>query len=283
MSFLAWSAATFAPAFLALLAIAWAAGKGEWHLSVWRFHWSGKQVDGKYLAAFALGIFFWFFVDSILGASTLDVSCGFVNCGFTGGASQAGVVALFLIGLLFVFWIDRNRDIFSPQSAVGRWGLAIPLVVAISVAIHGLGEGAAFGGTARLTNSTSLIDAFGGVSAGVAYLLHKGLEPVMIGACYTVYLKGQERKGVYWLRDLVLLAIVFVIPSLLGAATGYFLVYDATYFFALGTGTSIYAAIRLVGPLFVSGEAVKRWMPMKIAVSLALGFIAIYFAALFHS
>ena len=261
-SFLAWSAATFAPAILALLVITWA----------------GKRVNGRYPAAFALGIFFWFFVDTVLGASTLDV-----NSGFTGGAAQAGVVALFLIGLLFVFWIDRNRDTFSPQSAVGRYGLAIPLVVAISVAIHGMGEGAAFGGTAYSTTSMSLLDAFGGVSAGVAYLLHKGLEPMMIGACYSVYLKGQERKGVHWIRDIALLAIVFVIPSLIGAATGYFLVYDATYFFALGTGTSIYAAIRLVGPMFVGSEVMKRWMPMKIAVSLALGFIAIYFAALFHS
>ena len=262
VSFLAWSAATFAPALLALAAITWA----------------GKRVSSRYPASFALGIFFWFFVDTILGASTLDV-----NSGFTGGVPQAGVVALFLIGLLFVFWIDRNRNIFSPQSAVGRYGLAIPLVVAISVGIHGLGEGAAFGGTAFSTTSTSLLDAFGGVSAGVAYLLHKGLEPMMIGACYTVYLKGQERKGARWLRDLVVLAIIFVTPSLLGAATGYFLVYDATYFFALGTGTSIYAAIRLVAPLFLGGEAAPPRMPIKIAISLALGFVAIYFAALFHS
>jgi hypothetical protein len=261
-SFLSWSAATFAPAFLALLAITWA----------------GKRVSGRYLAAFALGIFFWFFVDTILAASTLDV-----NSGFTGGAPQADLVALFLIGLLLVFWIDRNRDIFSPQSAVGRYGLAIPLLVAFSIAIHGLGEGAAFGGTAYSTTSTSLLDAFGGVSTGVSYLLHKGLEPTMIGACYSVYLKGQERKGILRLGDLLLLAIVFVIPSLLGAATGYFLVYEATFFFALGTGTSIYAAIRLVGPLFVSSETATPWMPMKLVLSLALGFMAIYFAALFHS
>ncbi len=235
-------------------------------------------MSGRYLAAFALGIFFWFFVDTILTASTLDV-----NSGFTGGAAQAGLVALFLIGLLLVFWIDRNRNIFSPESAVGRYGLAIPLLVAITIGIHGLGEGAAFGGTAYSTTSTSLLDAFGGVSAGVAYLLHKGLEPMMIGACYSVYLKGQERKGTRWLRDLTMLSVVFVIPSILGAATGYFLVYDATYTFALGTGTSIYAAIRLAGPWFVSSEATARWMPMKMALSLALGFMAIYFAALFHS
>ena len=261
-SFLSWSAATFAPAFLALLAIAWA----------------GKRVGGRYLTAFALGIFFWFFVDTILAASTLDV-----NSGFTGGAPQAVLVALFLIGLLLVFWIDRNHDIFSPQSAVGRYGLTIPLLVAFSIAIHGLGEGAAFGGTAYTTTSTSLLEAFGGVSTGVSYLLHKGLEPMMIGACYSAYLKGQERRGTRLVRDLVLLTIVFVIPSILGAATGYFLVYEATYFFALGTGTSIYAAIRLAGPLFMSSEASTRWMPMKMALSLALGFMAIYFAALFHS
>ncbi len=261
-SFLSWSAATFLPAFLALLAITWA----------------GKRVNGRYLAAFALGIFFWFFLDTILGASTLDV-----NSGFRGGPPQESLVTLFLIGLLSVFWIDRNHDVFSPQSAVGKYGLAIPLLVAISIGIHGLGEGAAFGGTAYSTTSASLLDAFGGLSTGVSYLLHKGLEPMMIGACYSVYSKGQERRGTRWLRDLLLLAVAFAIPSILGAATGYFLVYEATYLFALGTGTSIYVAIRLVGPLFVSSETGTSWMTMRIVLYLALGFMAIYFAALFHS
>src|SRR5207245_5420403 len=90
-----------------------------------------------------------------------------------GGAGQLAIVGLFAIGLLFSFSIDRNRNIFSPELAIGKYGLAIPMLVAAALGVHGLGEGAAFGGTAALTTSTSLLDTFGGVSGGVAYVLHK--------------------------------------------------------------------------------------------------------------
>src|SRR3989442_12001653 len=137
----------------------------------------GMKFQIKYVSEFAFGILFWFFVDTITGAASLDV-----NSGFSGGAGQVARVGLFAIGLLFFFSVDRNRNIFSPQLAVGKYGLAIPLLVAAALGIHGLGEGAAFGGTAALTTSTSLLDTFGGVSGGVAYVLHKTLEPMIIGA-----------------------------------------------------------------------------------------------------
>ncbi len=111
-------------------------------------------------------------------------------------------------------------------------------------------EGSAFGGTAYQTTSTSLLDAFGGLTAGVAYVLQKGLEPMMIDACCLIYSKDRAGNTASRVRDLVLLSSVFAIPSLFGAATGYFLAYGTTYFFALGTGTSIYAALRLAAPLF---------------------------------
>jgi hypothetical protein len=269
--FLAWLATTAIPAFVGLLVIAWA----------------GNAVKPKYLAAFALGIFLWFFVDTIQGSAVLDV-----NDGFTGGVAQIAVVALFIIGVLSVFWIDRSWGLFSPESTVGKVGFAIPLLVAAAVGIHGLGEGAAFGATAYTTTSTSLIDAFGGVSAGVAYLLHKGLEPMMVGACYCVYSKRMGASIIGQVRDVFLLSLAFVIPSLVGAPVGYFIMgpasgflasFDTTYFFALGTGTSIYAAFRLARPLFRSEDSVTSEDSIKIAVPIILGFIAIYFAALFHS
>jgi hypothetical protein len=270
-SFLAWTASTWIPAFVGLLVIVLA----------------GHFVKSKYLAAFALGIFLWFFVDTIQGSALLDV-----NAGFTGGAGQIAAVALFIIGVLTVFWIDKRRGLFSPESIVRTVSVAIALLVAGAIGIHGLGEGAAFGATAYSTSSTSLLDAFGGVSAGVAYLLHKGLEPMMAGACYCVYSDRTGSRISGRIRDVFFLSMVFVLPSLVGApvgffvmgpATGFFAGFGTTYFFALGTGTSIYAALRLSRPLFRSEELATSEDSIKIAVPIVLGFIAIYFAALFHS
>lgn len=262
VSFLPWTAATLIPAFLGLLIIVMA----------------GNFMKAKYLAAFAIGVFLWFFVDTIGGAASLDV-----NSGFSGGGGQLALSGLFVIGLLLFFTIDRNRNVLSPQLAIGKYGLAIPWLVAAAVGIHGLGEGAAFGGTAALTSSTSLLDAFGGYSGGVAYILHKALEPMMIGACYRVYAKEHAKSAASRLKDLLLLSMTFVIPSLLGAATGYYLTYDSSFFYALGTGTSVYAVIRLAGPLFDNAQPASPKESIRMAILIALGLLALYFAALFHS
>lgn len=261
-SFLAWTATTLLPALAGLLLVVSA----------------NKWVNAKYLAAFGFGIFLWFFVDTIGGSANLDV-----NSAFTGGPAQIGVVILFMIGILLFFSLDRKRGVFSPESAIGKYGFVIPALVAAAVGIHGLGEGWNFGSTAFSTLSTNLLDAFGGVSAGVAYVLHKALEPMMVGACYAVYMKGQIRTRARWLGDLTILSVIFVFTSLFGAGLGYYISVDTTYFFALGTGTSIYAAIRLVGPLFTPGQASKERETVLLAVALLLGFLAIYVAALFHS
>src|SRR5467141_5201281 len=269
--FLAWLVSTWIPAFVGLLVIVWAR----------------HVVKSKYLAAFALGIFLWFFVDTIQGSALLDV-----NAGFTGGAGQIAAVALFITGVIVIFWIDRRRGLFSPESIVRTVSVAIPLLVAGAIGIHGLGEGEAFGATAYSTSSTSLLDAFGGVSAGVAYLLHKGLEPMMAGACYCVYSNRTGSRISGRLRDVFFLSVVFVLPSFVGAPVGYFIMgpttgffagFGTTYFFALGTGTSIYAALRLSRPLFRSEGLATSEDSIKIAVPIVLGFIATYFAALFHS
>ena len=290
-SFLAWTGATLIPAFAGLLLITGASKLVD------RLVFAGHRlsrllrrrpasvpldnrgrIDEKYLAAFAFGIFLWFFVDTISGSATLDV-----NSGFGGGLAQVTVVILSLAGVLFFFSVDRNRNLFSAESAVGKYCVVIPLLVAVAVGIHGLGEGWDYGHTVYVTSSTNLLDAFGGIKAGVAYVLHKALEPMMIGACYAFYTKGQARSGARWIRDTFLLSMVFSLASLVGAAAGYFVSFDTTYFFALGTGTSIYAAMRLLAPLFTPGQTIKSNYSISIAVALLLGFIAIYIAALFHS
>jgi hypothetical protein len=261
-SFLAWTAATLLPAFAGILVIVAAS----------------KFVNAKYLAAFGFGIFLWFFVDTIGGSADLDV-----NSGFGGGLAQVGVVILFILGALFFFSLDRKRSIFSAESSVGKYGTVIPVLVAAAIGIHGLGEGWSFGATAYSTMSTNLLDAFGGLTAGVAYVLHKGLEPMMAGACYAVYTKGQALTNGRRVRDIFIMSIIFVFTSLVGAAAGYFISVDTTYFFALGTGTSVYAAMRLLAPLFAPGQVSRERETVMIAIALLLGFIAIYFAALFHS
>lgn len=267
MSFLAIAAALVVPTIIGLFIIT-AVAK--------------KSVSSRYLAAFTLGIYFWFFSDTIGDSSYLDV-----NSGFTGGATQVALVALFAAGLLLVFSLDRT--IFKPGMAHGG-GLAaaalgffgVPLLVAFAVGFHGFGEGAAFSATAAATPSINLLDAFGGLSAAVAFILHKGLEPMMVGAAYWVYAKDHAKSTWGIVRDILILTLVFTIPGIIGGATDYFLNYDTTYFFAFGLGTSIYAAIRLAKPLFWD-ENISNSESLKIALLVLFGFLCIYFAALFHS
>src|SRR5207244_10957282 len=111
-SFLTWLASTILPTFLGLLVISWAS----------------KKVPVRYIVAFAFGILFWFFVDTISGSAVLDV-----NSGFGGGLAQVGVVLLFVIGVVFFFWVDRKRDILWLQSAIGKYGMTILLLVDIGL------------------------------------------------------------------------------------------------------------------------------------------------------
>src|SRR3989441_11019342 len=232
-SFLPWTAATLIPAFLGLLLIVSAERILDAIFSMLKralnriksfFRRTSLKADPgvtpsarhartpKYLSAFGLGIFLWFFVDTIGGAASLDV----VDA-FSASWAQIATVGLFVVGLIVFFSVDRNRNVFSPQLSIGKYGLAIPLLVAASVGIHGLGEGAAFGALASQTTSTALLDAFagpsgGGLNAAVAYVLHKALEPMMIGACYCAYAKDHGRRPAGYLRDLLLLSITFAIP-----------------------------------------------------------------------
>lgn len=232
----------------------------------------GGLVKPRYLAAFALGIFFWFFVDTIQGSSNLQVSAG-----FGGGIGQVAMVVLFAVGAIAFFSLDRS--LFSEPGEVPA--LLVPLLVAMAVGIHGLGEGSAFGSTAAQTSIPSVLAAFGGVAEGSAYVLHKLLEPMMAGAVYALFTEIHPRSSNQLAREILLLSLAFTIPSLIGAAAGYYLSYDATYFFALGTGTSLYAAFRLAGQTLTGPGA--RNDSSKVAVALVLGFILIYLAALVHA
>jgi len=240
---------------------------------------AARYVRPRYLAAFAVGLYLWFFTDTIGDASLLGVSEG-----FTGGVWHVALWVVFLVGLLAFFSVDSKM--FAEGSPGESLGFAIPLLVALAVGIHGFGEGAAVGATAATSPSTSLLDAFGGLSAAVSFLFHKGLEPIMVGAAYWAYAKDHARDTAGRLKDISILTLVFTLPGIVGGATSYYLVQvypsaDFTYVFALALGASIYAAVRLARPLF-QGDG-SRSESLKTAMVLVLGFACLYLAALLHS
>ena len=240
---------------------------------------AARFLRPMYLAAFAIGLYFWFFSDTIGDASLLGVSEG-----FTGGVWHAALWACFAIGLLLLVSLDKST--FAEGSAGESFGFAIPVLVAVAVGLHGFGEGAAIGATAATTPSTNLLDAFGGLSAAVAFVLHKGLEPMMVGAAYWIYARDHARDMNGRLKDLLVLTLAFTLPGIIGGASAYYLIQvypsaDFTYVFALGLGASIYAAVRLARPLFqASGSSSES---IKVALFMILGFTCLYLAALLHS
>jgi hypothetical protein len=240
---------------------------------------AARYLSGKYLAAFAIGVYLWFFSDTIGDASLLGVSQG-----FGGGVSQLALWVVFAIGVILLFSLDSKM--FAEGSPGVSFGFAIPLLVAVAVGIHGFGEGSGVGATAATSSSTNLIDAFGGVSAGTAFVLHKALEPMMVGAAYWIYAKDHAKNMSGRLRDLVVLTLAFTLPGIIGGTSSYYLIQafpnvDFTYVFAFGLGTSTYAALRLARPLF-HGTGSKS-ESTKMAIMMILGFTCLYLAALLHS
>jgi zinc transporter ZupT len=241
---------------------------------------AARYLQARYLAAFAIGIYLWFFTDTIGDASFLGV-----DEGFTGGGFHALLWLLFGVGLILVFTLDK--DLFTAGPAGAKFGFAIPLLVAVAVGIHGFGEGAAIGATAATTPSTNLIDAFGGVTAGLAFVLHKTLEPMMVGAAYWIYAKDRAKTSSALLRDISIMVAAFTLPGIIGSASAYFIVQiypnaDFTYVFALGLGTSVYALARLARPLYENSVSSKS-ESIKMGLLILAGFTCLYVAALLHS
>jgi len=236
---------------------------------------ASRLMGRRIAAAFALGLYFWFFIDTIGDASLLGV-----DQGYTGGAFHLLLWLVFALGIGLLFGLDR--DMFSSASA--REGLTIPLLVAIAIGIHGIGEGAGIGATASTTPATDLLSAFGGLTAAAAFIIHKGLEPMIAGAAYVIYSNGSTRRFAQRIKDIVLIALALSVPGILGGAAGYYVVLafpnvDFTYIFALGLGTSIYAVFRLAKSLF----GTESTSSVKVALAFIAGFTCLYLAALLHS
>ena len=121
-----------------------------------------KYFKPGYLLSFSLGVLFWVYVDIINDSGDLDV-----NASFSGGWEQVIIVLLFVVGISAFFLLDRS--VFSSDYERTE-GLTIPILVALAIGVHGLGEGAAFANVAATTTSSSLIVAFGGEASGAAHI-----------------------------------------------------------------------------------------------------------------
>jgi hypothetical protein len=234
---------------------------------------SSRFVATRYLAAFALGIYVWYFSDTLGDANYLDVLQGPVY-----STDLLAVLLLFAAGVVVFFAVDGGT--FAPSDGVLRYGTALALVAALAVGLHGFGEGADFGFAAAQTSSNSLLAAFGGIQEGASWVLHKMFEPMMAAAVYVAFIPAGRKAGEK-VVDALGLAAVFVAPAVAGSMVGYFTTTDNVYFFALGLGASVYVVARVARALYLGKPA--SGLSLKMALALILGFLCIYFAALLHS
>jgi len=84
-------------------------------------------------------------------------------------------------------------------------------------------------------------------------------------------------------NDVGILALAFILPSVVAAGAGYFVAYDSTYFFAAGAGGFLYVLLRLAGPLFTTERGSGPNGTLKVAAWFLAGLLCVYTAALLHS
>lgn len=159
----------------------------------------------------------------------------------------------------------------------------IPVAVAAIMGIHGLGEGWDFASAASAVQTSNIVDAFGGIGAVISYPLHKLFEGTIVAAVYTVYIQRSGVKKASW--HLPLLGVLLGFTSFIGAAIGYTISFDTTYFYAFGVSAALYAIPRLseaIDPNFEIGENAPWYFGWKVFLAIGIGFFLLYTAALFH-
>lgn len=264
------SIATLVPLYLGIFAPQILSSLGS-RLRIFVLNLNSDNVE-LLLAAFGAGILFWFLVDVLGDAALLGVAAG-----FTGGYTHVALAGTFAVGLVFLFWLEKEL-VHSPgidhnttsrqvgASTTRQLGYSVALVVALGIGFHAFGEGIGIG--ADIPSSTSILDAIGGISAGIAYVLHKFLEGLVI-SIFALLAKPTNGK-----RKIVL-GLLAGIPTILGFFVGLLKV-DGTYLFALGAAGGIYAELKLI-PVFSGRE-----MKYGLIIAFLLGTYAMYVAGLFH-
>jgi hypothetical protein len=234
----------------------------------------------RYLSAFAFGLLFWFFLDTLNDAIQLGV-----NEGYSFGFRHTVLLLLFIFGFLTVALSSG----LSVSATVGAGPASHPLLVATLVAVgmgfHGIGEGLGFGGTLAGTSAISVLDAIGGYGGGIAYVLHKFLEATIVMVVFVALVRDERFSFRKHLWRVVVLGLAFGIPSAVGEVVGYYVPIDSSYFFALGGGAALFVALQVVRPIFTGNGreelAYSQWV--GIVLALLLGFLSLYAAAAFHA
>ncbi len=229
-----------------------------------------------FLAASSAGIIFWFFLDVMGGAALLDV-----NQGFNWSLTQTALVILFPLGVGTLLLLERKFSLkassqspemvpevgLRPSSSVMGITFAIAAVSALGIGFHALGEGLAIG--VNIPSQPSILDAIGGILPGVAYVLHKFLEGLVIGVFALLATSTSTRK-------LGVLGAISGVPTLIGFFVGLAASVNTTFFFALGGAGALYIEIKLI-PLFTRNKLEYTSM-----IPLLMGFYSMYIAGLFH-
>jgi hypothetical protein len=251
-----------------------------------------KNVPVRYLAAAAVGLTLWFFFDTMGDASQLDVNEAVYPIDQFGGYIHFAVIITFVAGIVTLaifdhFAVPKPLPSATSSATVGSESLRglvlIPIAVAAVMGIHGLGEGWDFAATASQATTQSLVDAFGTFAALVSYPIHKFLEATIVGIVYTIYVGKNPSLRQKW--HIPVIGILFGLTSVIGASIGYYVSGDTTYFFAFGVTSTIYALLRLVGPIFTRFSASIKselYLGPKVFLAVAVGFFIFYFAALLH-
>ena len=236
------------------------------------------HIGIRNLSAFALGLLFWFFLDTLNDAIQLGV-----NEGFEYGFQDAALLFLFVVGF-HLLALPGGLGI-SKRAGVKQRAhpFFVGILAALGMGFHGIGEGLGFGGTSAGTSAMTILDAIGGYSGGVAYVLHKFLEATLVTIVY-VSLTGEELGLREQLWRIVALGLAFGLPSAVGDLVGYYVPVDSSYFYALGGGAALFVALLVVRPIFgtdARGDITySQWI--RIVVALLVGFLALYAAASLH-
>jgi zinc transporter ZupT len=253
-----------------------------------------KKIPLRYLAAFGVGLTFWFFFDTMGDASDLDVNQAVYPINQFGGYIHFAVICTFAAGITALaifdhFAVPKPSGSSSPNTGGGsgpsRALVLVPIAVAAVMGIHGMGEGWDFAVTAASSSSTSLITTFGNLAALVSYPIHKFCEAAIIGVVYTAYV-GRGDASIRRRWHIPVLGLLFGLTSVIGASIGYYITNaDTTYFYAFGVTAALYAMMRLVEPMFpkfIPGDRNVLYLGPKMLLATAIGFFLLYSAALLH-
>jgi hypothetical protein len=237
------------------------------------------RVESRYLSAYALGLLFWFFLDTLNDAVQIGV-----NDGYNFSPEHTGLLLLFLVGFLVIAFPAGLR-LSGMHKSLARERFFTALFVAIGMGFHGIGEGLDFGGLSAGTSTTTVLAAIGGLGGGVAYVLHKLLEASLVMIVYVGLVDSGSFSIRHEWKQVIFVGLAFGLPSTVGEVVGYFVTVDSSYLFALGGGAALAVALLAVRPIWGDGWKgdLTYSQYVKMSLLVLLGFLSLYAAAMFHS